>query len=227
MGTIKNDSLVRYAKLLDLPVGHKNGHSHHLKTMFENLKVGDVLFVEVKKYDVESHSAVLELHKKPDISGGLIALDKGEVRAVVSGFETLGFNRAIQAKRQPGSVFKTPTYLAAMQLGWTMLDRIHNDRHVFSYQGNFYYPRPDHSSPYRKASMLWSGVMSENLASVYLAAALLDKLNFAQFKQLLGGNESGSSSRREAEGFSLSYSAEGKGAARYEGFEKTAAEKSG
>ena len=73
---------------------------------------------EVRTFDDISQSANLELHKRPDISGGLIAIDKGEVRAVVSGFETLGFNRAIQAKRQPGSVFKTPTYLAALQLGW-------------------------------------------------------------------------------------------------------------
>ena len=184
-GVVKNDSLVRYAKLLDLPVGHKDGYKHHLNTMLDNLRVGDVLYAEVRTFDDISQSANLELHKRPDISGGLIAIDKGEVRAVVSGFETLGFNRAIQAKRQPGSVFKTPTYLAALQLGWTILDRINNERRVFSYQGDFYYPRPDHSSPYKQTSMLWSGIMSENVASVYLAAHLLDKLSFGQFKQLL------------------------------------------
>lgn len=184
-GTVSNASLIRYAKLLDLPVGHPQGYKHHLKTMFESLKVGDVLFAEVKSYDTVSHTAQLELHKRPDISGGLIALDKGEVRAVVSGFETLGFNRAIQAKRQPGSVFKVPTFLGALQLGWTLLDRINNARHVFSYQGDFYYPRPDHNSPYPSTSMLWTGIMSENLASVYLAAHLIDKLSLGQFKQLL------------------------------------------
>lgn len=34
--------------------------------------------------------------------------------------------------------------------------------------------------------MLWAGIMSENLASVSLAARLLEKLNYDQFRQLLG-----------------------------------------
>lgn len=184
-GVIRNDSLKRYAKLLDLPVGHKSGYKHHLGKLVKTLKEGDVLFVEVTEYDDQTHSAVLELRKRPEISGGVIAIDKGEVRAVVSGFETLGFNRAIQAKRQPGSVFKTPTFLAALQMGWGLLDPIKNDRHVFSYQGKFYYPRPDHNSPYNSTSMLWTGIQSENIASVYLAANLLKHLSFGQFKQLL------------------------------------------
>ena len=60
-----------------------------------------------------------------------------------------------------------------------------NERQMFPYQGQFYYPRPDHDSPYRETSMLWSGVMSENLASVALTARLVEKLNFDQFKQLM------------------------------------------
>lgn len=184
-GTISHDSLVRYAKLLDLPVGHAKGYKHHLKELRKKIKVGDILFVEAKNYDKSSHHADLELHKRPDISGGMIALDKGRVKAVISGFDTQGFNRAMYARRQPGSVFKSLVYFAALQLGWSVLDTIDNDRQVFAYQGNFYYPRPDHASPYDETSMLWSGIMSENLASVSLAANLLDKLSFTQFKKLL------------------------------------------
>lgn len=184
-GVLRHRSLVRAAKLLDLPIGHEGGYRHFLSELKKTLKVGDVLFVEIKSYDPSTHKAEAELYKHPEVSGGFVALDKGEVRAAISGFDTAGFNRAIYGKRQPGSVFKVPTLLAALQLGWNILDPLYNERQVFSYQGNQYYPRPDHLARYPRPSLIWSGTMSENLAFVYLVAHLLDKLSFTHFKQLL------------------------------------------
>lgn len=181
---VPNESLMRYAKWLDLP--WYQGWQKQLSDMMKKLKVGDIVYVEVKEYNVEAHTGVCEMHKRPRINGGLIALDKGEVRAVVSGFDTKGFNRAMQAKRQPGSVFKPVVYFAALQLGWSILDRLDNERQVFPFQGRFYYPRADHDSPYKETSMLWAGILSENLASVALAARLVEKLNLEQYKQLMG-----------------------------------------
>ena len=60
-----------------------------------------------------------------------MAVHEGEVRSVVAGFEAKGFNRAMFATRQPGSVFKPVVFFAALQLGWTILDRIDNERRVF------------------------------------------------------------------------------------------------
>ena len=184
-GVIPRESLMRYARLLDLPEGHKDGYQFHMRQMLKTLRKGDVLFVEVKAYDEEKHEAVVELHKYPSINGGLIAIDKGNVRAVVSGFNTIGFNRALAAKRPPGSVFKAIVYYAALQLGWSILDQLDNERQIFPYQGQFYAPRPDHPSPYKDVSMLWAGIMSENLASVSLVYHLVSKLDFKQFKQLM------------------------------------------
>ncbi len=183
-GVIPHDSLVRYAKQMDVaaPIGFEK----RLKQVMDTVKVGDVLFVEVRSYDRQANSAILELQKRPQVSGGLIALDKGEVRALVSGFDPHGYNRAIFATRQPGSVFKSVVYYAALQLGWNVLDQLDNERRVFPYQGQFYYPRPDHATPYQDTSMLWSGVKSENLASVYLTYKLVEKLNFEQFTALMG-----------------------------------------
>jgi membrane peptidoglycan carboxypeptidase len=181
---IPYESLMRYAKWVDLP--WSQGWERQLKEMLKVIKPGDALYVEVKEYDPDSHKGVCELMKRPRVNGGLIALDKGEVRAVVSGFDTKGFNRAVQAKRQPGSVFKPVVYFAALQLGWSILDRLDNERQVFPFQGRFYYPRPDHDSPYKETSMLWAGITSENCASVALTARLVEKLNFEQFKQLMG-----------------------------------------
>ena len=129
---------MRYAKLLNLSDGR--GPEVHLQEMVDSIKPDDVLFVQVLTYDSTSHSATLDIHKRPVVSGGMIALDKGEVRAVVSGFDTLGYNRAMYAKRQPGSVWKSIVFFASLQLGWSILDRIDNLRQVFPYQGNFYYP---------------------------------------------------------------------------------------
>lgn len=182
-GVIPNESLVRYAKLLDLVDG--KGYIKHMEEIVKNLKIGDVLFVQVLSYDKDTHEVLAELQKRPKISGGLVALERGEVRSVISGFDTLGYNRAITAKRQAGSVFKALVFFSSLQLGWNILDKLDNVRQIFPYQGRFYYPRPDHDSPYESVSMVWAGVMSENLASVSLGARLVEKLNFSQFKKLM------------------------------------------
>ena len=61
---------------------------------------------------------------QPKVEGALIALDPktGEIKAMVggSGFRASNqFNRATQAKRQPGSAFKPFLYVAAIDSGWT------------------------------------------------------------------------------------------------------------
>ena len=184
VGTIPYESLVRTAKFLTMPT--YKGVDFHLKEIIKKLKVGDVVLTEIKEYSKKNHKALAELKVFPGMNGGMIAVDRGEVRAVVSGFEAKGFNRAMFATRQPGSVFKTLVYFAALQLGWQITDQVDNQRRTFPYQGNFYYPRPDHASPFADTSILWSGIKSENLASIYLATHLLDKINFGQFKELMG-----------------------------------------
>ena len=183
-GIIPGEALMRYAKLMDLPI--QEGYTSQLRKLLGAIKSGDILFVEVRSYDTQKHEAVLELHKRPKINGALVALDKGDVRVAVSGFDTLGYNRAIFARRQPGSVFKSVVFFAAQNLGWNILDTLDNERQLFPYQNRFYFPRPDHVSPYRRVSMIFAGTTSENLASVSLTYRILEKINFDQFKQLLG-----------------------------------------
>ncbi len=58
-----------------------------------------------------------------ELQGALVALDPrtGEIRALVGGrrFVQRGFNRALGARRQPGSAFKPFVYAAAMTQGYT------------------------------------------------------------------------------------------------------------
>ena len=182
-GLIPYDAIVRAAKIFNLPT--YKGDKHYINEIAKSLKPGDVIFAEVKEYDPATQEAVLELRKRPRVNGGLVAVDRGEVRAVVAGFDSLGFNRAMFATRQPGSVFKSVVFFAALQLGWSILDRLDNERQVFPFQGQYYFPRPDHISPYSDVSMVWTSAQSENVATIHLTNNLLDKLNFEQFKVLL------------------------------------------
>ncbi len=67
--------------------------------------------------------AEFDLRQIPDVGGGLVALDPhtGRVLALSGGFSHAAseFNRATQAKRQPGSAFKPFVYLAALDNGFT------------------------------------------------------------------------------------------------------------
>jgi len=84
------------------------------------LKVGDIIAVE----RIEGSSVgIYGLRQIPDLEGGLVALDPhtGRVLAMVGGFDYAGseFNRATQARRQPGSAFKPFVYAAALEHGFT------------------------------------------------------------------------------------------------------------
>ena len=63
------------------------------------------------------------LRQIPEINGALVALDPhtGRVLAMSGGYapELSQFNRAVQARRQPGSAFKPFVYLAALDEGYT------------------------------------------------------------------------------------------------------------
>ena len=52
----------------------------------------------------------------------------GHVRAMVGGrdFDESSFNRAVQARRQPGSAFKPFVYAAALEAGFTPATMIEN-----------------------------------------------------------------------------------------------------
>jgi 1A family penicillin-binding protein len=62
-------------------------------------------------------------NRNPGIEGVLVALDPrtGAIRALVGGRRSVvrGFNRALDARRQPGSAFKPFVYAAALAAGYT------------------------------------------------------------------------------------------------------------
>ena len=92
---------------------------------------GDVVFVEPITTKAGSRSkevATYGLRQIPDVGGAIIAIDPhtGRVLAMSGGWNygLSEFNRATQARRQPGSAFKPFVYLAALDHGWTPTTRI-------------------------------------------------------------------------------------------------------
>ncbi len=90
--------------------------SAKVKSMTEIMEPGDVVHVS-------SFNGGFVLEQVPEVSGALVAMDPhtGRVLAMMGGFSfnDSQFNRATQAKRQPGSSFKPFVYAAALDNGYT------------------------------------------------------------------------------------------------------------
>lgn len=124
-----------------------------------------------------------DLEVRPRLQGAVLALDQGQIRVMVGGSDNRNFNRAIAARRQFGSTWKPIVYAAAMALGWTPVDLLDNRPNVFRFEGSHYAPRGDHEgAPFTTLS--WAGARSENLASVWLLAHLVDRLDRAALRAL-------------------------------------------
>ncbi len=83
----------------------------------------DRVLVRLEAVDHNRKTLTLALAQEPEMEGALLALDPrtGQIKAMVGGydFQRSKFNRAIQARRQPGSAFKPFVYAAAFDLGLT------------------------------------------------------------------------------------------------------------
>ena len=119
------------------------------KKVADVLTPGDVIWLE-KRDDAWLLADV------PRVQGAIVAMDanNGSIRAMVGGFDYFQnkFNRATQAKRQPGSNFKPFIYSAALEKGFTAASIINDAPVVFdddsleatwrpvNYSGRFYGP---------------------------------------------------------------------------------------
>jgi penicillin-binding protein 1A len=128
--------------------------------------IGDVIYVG---QDTAGSWHLLQL---PEAQSAFVALDPqdGAMTALVGGFDyyASNFNRAVQAKRQPGSSFKPLLYSAALEHGFTPASLINDSPIVFddaALEGTW---RPQNNSreflgPMRLREAL---VRSRNLVSI-------------------------------------------------------------
>ena len=81
------------------------------------LKPGDIIYVKNLKENI------FNLQQLPKVNGGIVVMDPftGRVLALSGGFsfKQSEFNRATQAKRQPGSAFKPFVYALALENNFT------------------------------------------------------------------------------------------------------------
>ena len=102
------------------------------KAVTDAVKAGDIILVQrklrAKKDKSDDRITAYNLRQIPKVNGGLIAMDPhtGRVLSLVGGysFEQSQFNRATQAKRQPGSAFKPFVYAAALDNGFTPASQV-------------------------------------------------------------------------------------------------------
>ena len=92
------------------------------------LKAGDLAWFRVVSLDNDRRSAALLLEQRPRVEGAIIILENntGEIKAMAGGydFSSSEFNRATQAMRQVGSIFKPILYSAALEKGLTESSKV-------------------------------------------------------------------------------------------------------
>lgn len=159
-------SEVKWAK----PAREGGGVGRTPKNIAAVLNAGDVIYVEPATSG--EHYRLMQI---PIISGGIVVMDPhtGRVQALVGGFsyQMSQFNRASQAKRQPGSSFKPFVYAVALESGYTpsslVLDAPYEKR--IPGQSKVYRPQ-NYSKQFYGPSTLRLGIeRSRNVMTVRLA----------------------------------------------------------
>ncbi|GAB4484656.1 MAG: PBP1A family penicillin-binding protein [Thermodesulfovibrionales bacterium] len=127
VGTLQAKDAQWAAKTID----PRNGSAKFLKdfSLTQILRPGDVIKVSIK--GMQKQRAQLSLEQEPEVEAALVAVEPytGFVRAMVGGYDFArsDFNRAVLAKRQPGSSFKPFIYAAAMDNGFTPASVINDE----------------------------------------------------------------------------------------------------
>lgn len=89
----------------------------------QQLQVGMEVKAQILSVNKKTKTLNLNLEQDPEMEGAFLAIDPrdGGVKAMIGGydFERSKFNRALQARRQPGSAFKPLVYAAAFDRGLT------------------------------------------------------------------------------------------------------------
>ncbi len=114
------------------PMEHVDRLGPAPRSTTDALRPGDLVLLTRK-------DGIWRLRQIPEASGALVALDPmdGAIRALAGGFDfsLSKFNRATQARRQPGSSFKPFLYAAALAKGYTPATLVNDAPVVYHDQG--------------------------------------------------------------------------------------------
>jgi len=131
MGEILPGTILKVkAKSLEVQLGRYRGEIPlesmkwtKLTNLGDAFHEGDSILIRVLSVDERRKVVDLVLEQDPELEGAFVALNPrdGAIEAMIGGydFERSKFNRAVQARRQPGSAFKPFVYAAAFDRGLT------------------------------------------------------------------------------------------------------------
>ena len=125
----------------------------------KTLQPGDKILVKVLGVHESGSVWSLSLEQEPEVQGALLSIapDTGHIKAMIGGydFSKSQFNRAVQAIRQPGSVFKPIVYTTAISKGFSPASIIIDSPIIFkekdhsfdnwkpvNFENKFYGPTP-------------------------------------------------------------------------------------
>ena len=142
-------------------------------------RAGDLIEVRVAKLAPDSSDALTALlEQTPELQGAVVALENrtGQILTMVGGenFDRSQFNRATQAQRQVGSLFKPFVYAAAIDRGYTTQSLIEDTPASFvAGPGQPPYEPGNYDHEYRGTITLREALEdSRNVPAVRLMAAL-------------------------------------------------------
>ncbi len=134
---------------------------------------GDVILVRAITRDEDGAFVRWSLRQVPEVQGGFMAMDvnNGRVIAMQGGFsyQDSVFNRATQAKRQPGSSFKPFVYAAALNSGYSPATIVIDAPIEVNTPQGIWRPRNSSNKFYGPTPMRTGIEMSRNLMTIRLA----------------------------------------------------------
>lgn len=164
-------------------------HNKKIERVSKVLKKGDRILTKLLKKDKQL-GVIVALEQKPEVQGALFSIEAltGKVLALVGGydFKESEFNRAIQAERPMGSVFKPFIYALGIEKGYTATSNI-VDAPIIYKDEEFGKWKPDNfgkkfygDTPYRQAL-----IKSRNIPTIKLVREM-EVPNVIQFARRLG-----------------------------------------
>ena len=135
--------------------------------------VGDVVLVRAITKDDSDEFVRWSLRQVPEVQGGFMAMDvnNGRVIAMQGGFsyQDSVFNRATQAKRQPGSSFKPFVYASALDSGYSPATIVIDAPIEIDTPQGVWRPRNSTNKFYGPTPLRTGIEMSRNLMTIRLA----------------------------------------------------------
>jgi 1A family penicillin-binding protein len=155
-----------------------DNYENGAKMLFsEGISVYTTINADMQKSAEKAFKDVLA-NKNPSLEGALVAIDpsNGYINAMVGGrnFAKSMYNRAILAKRQPGSAFKPFLYTAAIDKGYTQGSIQVCEPTEFPQYNSVYKPTDYGSTPYhnRPFTLREAIAVSDNIVAVKLTNEL-------------------------------------------------------